>query len=47
MDENIYENAWLEGGRNALQRAAMTAIYDVLTYIDMGEPVDVEGIVSS
>ena len=47
MDENIYENAWLEGGRNALQHAAMTAIYEELTYIDMGEPVDVEGIVSS
>lgn len=47
MDENFYENAWLEGGRNALQHAAMTAIYDELTYIDMGEPVDVQEIVSS
>lgn len=33
--------------RNALQPLAMTAIYDALTYIDMGEPVDVEGIVSA
>ena len=47
MDETSNELAWEEGGRNALQSAAMTAIYDELTYIDMGEPVDVEGIVSS
>lgn len=47
MDENSIEISWEEGGRNALQSAAMTAIYDELTYIDMGEPVDVEGIVSS
>ncbi|MDY5441115.1 MAG: transcription antitermination protein NusB [Candidatus Enteromonas sp.] len=33
--------------RNTLQITAMTAIYDVLTYIDMGSPIDVEGIVSS
>ena len=33
--------------RNSLQVTAMTAIYDVLTYADMGSPVDVEGIVSS
>lgn len=33
--------------RNALQPLAMTAIYDALTYLDMGESVDVEAIVSS
>ncbi len=47
MDENSNEISWEEGGRNALQSAAMTAIYDELTYISMGEKVDVEGIVSS
>lgn len=47
MNETPEEISWQEGGRNALQSAAMTAIYDELTYIQMNEPVDVEGIVSS
>lgn len=33
--------------RNSLQKAALTAIYDVLTCIDMKEMVDVEAIVSA
>lgn len=33
--------------RNSLQKAAMTAIYDVLTCIDMKEDINVENIVSA
>lgn len=47
MEEEVEDIAWREGSRNSLQSAAMTAIYDELTYIGMNEPVDVEGIVSS
>lgn len=47
MEETAEERAWREGGRNALQSAAMVAIYDELTYIAMGEPLDIENIVSS
>ena len=47
MEESAEEIAWREGSRNSLQSAAMTAIYDELTYIGMGEPVNVEEIVSS
>ena len=47
MEEIAEEIAWREGSRNSLQSAAMTAIYDELTYIGMGEPVNVEEIVSS
>ena len=44
MEEEILE----EGkSRNALQKDAMTAIYDALTYQAMGQPVPVEDIVSS
>lgn len=43
-DEEILE----EGkSRNALQKDAMTAIYDALTYQAMGQPIPVEDIVSS
>lgn len=47
MEETAEERAWREGGRNALQSAAMVVIYDELTYIAMGEPLDIENIVSS
>ncbi len=47
MEEIAQEIAWKEGSRNSLQSAAMTAIYDELTYIAMDEPVNVEEIVSS
>ena len=33
--------------RNAMQKIALSAIYDALTYISMNEAVDVEHIVSS
>ena len=33
--------------RNALQEVAMSAIYDALTYMSMGEAIDVEAILSS
>ena len=36
-----------ELGRNKLQKVTMEVLYAVLTYIDMGEPVDVENIISS
>ncbi len=36
-----------ELGRNKLQKVTMEILYAVLTYIDMGEPVDVENIISS
>jgi len=36
----------LEKSRNQLQRTAMFALYDLLTYMDMQEDVDVEMIVS-
>ncbi len=32
--------------RNQLQKTAMAAIYDMLTYVSMGSKVNVEGIVS-
>ena len=34
------------GGRNAMEKAAMVAIYDALTYIAMDAPIDVENLVS-
>lgn len=42
-DEEIHE----EPSRNALQKVAMSAIYDALTYRNMGLDVNVEEIVSS
>lgn len=46
MDE---ENVEIGGemSRNQLQTVAMTAIYDMLTYVSMGSSVDVQGIVSA
>jgi len=50
--ENIMENP-ADGlpkepeSRNKLQKTAMFALYDVLTYLDMKEDVDVEMIVSN
>ena len=35
------------GGRNAMEKVAMVAIYDALTYVEMGQPLNVEDIVSS
>ena len=35
------ENEYELPSRNSLQPLAMTAIYDILTYIDMDAPVDV------
>ena len=35
------------GGRNAMEKVAMVAIYDALTYLEMGQPLNVEDIVSS
>ena len=37
----------IEYSRNSLQKVAMSAIYDALTYQKMGKPVNVEDIVSS
>jgi transcription termination factor NusB len=45
-DENGTELLGEPDSRNKLQKTAMFAIYDVLTYIDMQEPIDVQGIVS-
>lgn len=36
-----------ESSRNAFQKVALFGIYNVLTYVDMGQPVNVEDIVSS
>lgn len=47
MEDKEDEFAVAGTGRNAMQRTAMTAIYDALTYISMGQEVDVEGIVSA
>ncbi len=33
--------------RNGIQKAAMVALYDALTYIDMDREVDIKGIVES
>ena len=44
VDEEVIQE---EPSRNSLQKVAMTAIYDALTYRSMGLDVDVEGIVSS
>lgn len=33
--------------RNAIQKAAMVAIYDFLTYLSLGEEIDVKKIISS
>ena len=41
------ENELEMPSRNSLQTLAMTAVYDVLTYIDMDAPVDIMQIVSS
>ena len=38
---------WQGGGRNAMEKAAMVAIFDALTYIAMDEPVNVENLVES
>jgi transcription termination factor NusB len=46
VDENGEELLGEPESRNKLQKTALTAIYDVLTYIDMKEDVDVESIVS-
>ena len=44
MDEfELPEN---DSSRNQMQRIALFAIYDILTYLDMNEPVDVKAIVS-
>ena len=37
----------IEGGRNAMEKIAMIAIFDALTAVSMNEAVDVEHIVSS
>ena len=37
----------LDESRNSMQKAALIAIYDALTYRDMGLEVDVRGIVSA
>lgn len=44
MDE---ETMTAESSRNSLQQVAMTAIYDALTYRQMGMDIDVQDIVSS
>ncbi|MDO5330188.1 MAG: transcription antitermination factor NusB [Bacillota bacterium] len=44
-DEYLYPDE--DTSRNKLQRVALFAIYDALTYLDMNEAIDVEGIVSS
>lgn len=41
------EMDWIDGGRNAMQKAAMIAIFDALTYIAMDKPLDIENIVTS
>ncbi len=46
MAEEI-ENIMTGESRNASQKVAMTAIYDMLTYVAMGKEVDVQSIVSS
>lgn len=46
MEEILEENKQ-ELSRNALQKVAMTAVYDALTQQNMGYPVNVEEIVSS
>ena len=38
--------SWNGGGRNAMEKAAMVAIFDALTYIAMDEPINVESLVS-
>ena len=45
--EKQNELAKPELSRNALQKVAMNALYVALTYIDMGQDVDVQAIVSS
>lgn len=47
MEDELDLNENEELSRNQLQKIAMTSIYDVLTYADMKEKVDVESIVSS
>lgn len=44
MDDTEFEG---KPSRNSLQKVALVAIYDALTYIDMGMDVDVKDIVSS
>ena len=40
------EMNWQDGGRNAMEKAAMVAIYDALTYIAMDEPINVEDLIT-
>jgi len=47
MEEEILVNGEPAETRNALQRVAMTAIFDALTYEAMKEAIPVEEIVSS
>ena len=46
FEKNDLEILDIEGSRNQMQRIALFAIYDILTYLDMKEPVDVKAIVS-
>lgn len=49
-NENLPEDSYAlrnePDTRNKLQKSAMTALYDVLTYIDMKEEINVEAIVT-
>ena len=46
FEKDEFELPENDSSRNQMQRIALFAIYDILTYLDMKEPVDVQSIVS-